>query len=164
MRYRESSLHTTLSITLTPCKSMEGRLIFLGDLYSFRSGINSRIYWWSIVSLQQMRKYNEIANIGSPSIIFKYMNLYLPFVILLNCWASDFLLPEWSSIAFPTQLFSFSSLIIFTWCYETHTRLFLGTFFWQKSVPIIKARIWQCEYDPCLGIFRLKMVPMSSNF
>ena len=29
VRYREPSLHATLSITLTPCKSMEGGLWFL---------------------------------------------------------------------------------------------------------------------------------------
>ena len=35
LRYRESSLHETLSITLTPCKSMEGGLAFQGDSHSF---------------------------------------------------------------------------------------------------------------------------------
>ena len=38
VRYRESSLQATLSITLTPCKSMEGGLAFQGDSHSFHTG------------------------------------------------------------------------------------------------------------------------------
>ena len=38
VRYRESSLPTILSITLTPCKSMEGGLVFQRDSHSFHTG------------------------------------------------------------------------------------------------------------------------------
>ena len=34
VRYRKSPLHATLSITLTPCKSMEGGLAFLSHRLS----------------------------------------------------------------------------------------------------------------------------------
>ena len=38
VRYRESSLHATLSVTLTPCKSMEGELCIQGHYDSFYIG------------------------------------------------------------------------------------------------------------------------------
>ena len=39
----ESSLYAILSITLTPCKSMEGGLMFQGHLYSFHTGVKDSI-------------------------------------------------------------------------------------------------------------------------
>ena len=41
--YMDSSLHATLSITLTPCKSMEGGLIFQGVLYSSINRYSSQL-------------------------------------------------------------------------------------------------------------------------
>ena len=37
----ESSLHATLNVTLTPCKSMEGGLEFQKDSHSFHTGVMS---------------------------------------------------------------------------------------------------------------------------
>ena len=38
VKYRQSTLHATLSLTLTPCKSMQGGLGFQGDSRSFHTG------------------------------------------------------------------------------------------------------------------------------
>ena len=40
-KYRNSTLHATLSLTLTPCKSIQGGLAFQGDSRSFHTGITT---------------------------------------------------------------------------------------------------------------------------
>ena len=40
VKYRQSTLDATLSLTLTPCKSIQGGLGFQGDSRSFHTGID----------------------------------------------------------------------------------------------------------------------------
>ena len=39
VKYRQSTIHATMGLTLTPCKSMQGGLGFQGDSRSFHTGV-----------------------------------------------------------------------------------------------------------------------------
>ena len=49
VKHRQSSLHATLSLTLTPCKSMQGGLGFQGGSLSFRSVLTGNHIWLCLI-------------------------------------------------------------------------------------------------------------------
>ena len=63
VRYRESSLHATLSITLNPCTSMEGGLWFQGDYDFFYTGVcvNVNMKLTSSISVTQVWKPPDVS-------------------------------------------------------------------------------------------------------
>ena len=54
VKHRQSSLHATLSLTLTPCKSMQGGLGFQGGSLSFRSVLQYRKSYLVMFDIMKM--------------------------------------------------------------------------------------------------------------